>query len=36
MRHFVYEHDPINAFMVVVENEVESLTNISEYQEVID
>ena len=28
MRHFVYEHDPISAFMVVVEKEVESLTDI--------
>ena len=36
MLHFVYEHDPISAFMVVVEKEVESLTDISEYQEVID
>ena len=28
MQHFVYEHDPISAFMVVVEKEVESLTDI--------
>ena len=27
MRHFVYEHDPISAFMVVVEKEVKSLTD---------
>ena len=28
MGHFVYEHDPISAFMVVVEKEVESLTDM--------
>ena len=28
MRHFVYEHDPISTFMVVVVKEVESLTDI--------
>ena len=35
MGHFVYEHDAISAFLVVVEKEVESFTDISEYQEVI-
>ena len=36
MRHFVYELDLISAFMVVLEKEVECLTDISEYQEVIN
>ena len=36
MWHFDYEHDRISALMVVVEKEVESLTDISEYQEIID
>ena len=35
MGHFVYEHDAISAFLVVVEKEVEGFTDISEYQEVI-
>ena len=35
MGHFVYEHDAISAFLVVVDKEVESFTDISEYQEEI-
>ena len=35
MGHFVYEHDAISAFLVVDDKEVESFTDISEYQEEI-